>query len=144
MKPVVREILFKVLLITLFIASKLCLVLTKGQVTLPALQMKSVKTVFVTLIQDERNCVHYISFNDKKRTSQQYKIKTVPQMHTHVILPCRIGAIFHVLQSKRTRSACIVTSHFLCSLKKREKITLVLQANLMANLQSDNLPCNLA
>ena len=40
-------------LLTHFIARKLCFVLTKGQVTLPTLQMKSVKIVFAALMQDE-------------------------------------------------------------------------------------------
>ena len=70
MKPGVRK---KSRLFTHFIAWKLCFVLTKGQVTLPTLQMKSVKIVFVTLMQDEWNRVYYmdyISISDEKSTSQ--------------------------------------------------------------------------
>lgn len=50
MKPGVRKISQ---LLTHFMAGKLCLVLTKEQVTLTTLQMKSVKIVFVALMQHE-------------------------------------------------------------------------------------------
>ena len=141
MKPGVRK---KSQLLTHFIAWKLCLVLTKGQLTLPALQIKSVKIVFAALMQDEWNRVKYmdyISINDENSTSQQYQTKTVLEMHRHNC-GLRTGAICFTFFRRSGRGArARVTSRFLLLTWKNaeKKKTPVLQANLMANLQSEKI-----
>ena len=60
--------------------------------------MKSVKIVFVTLMQDELNRVNYmdyISISDEKSTSQHAIIKPKQFLKcTDTIVACRTGAIF--------------------------------------------------
>ena len=103
--------------------------------------MKSVKIVFVALVQDEWNLVKYldyVSFNDENSTSQQYQTKTVLEMHRH---NCSLQdrRYFSRFSGEVGEERVHGSRHasFCSPEKKREKITPVLQANLIANLQSE-------